>query len=94
MARFMTKLARRETLGASGVVDLVFETTEGPVAFQAGQFTTVLLGTEENGKPVKRSYSIASPPADAEAIRFLVKLIPDGTGSNTWPSAPSDQSLR
>lgn len=83
---------------AQDVVDLGF-TVEEPRGFQfrAGQFVTLAVGQDEAGQPVRRSYSIASVPAAGRApsthgvaprLRFLIKVIPGGPGSDFFTELP------
>jgi ferredoxin--NADP+ reductase len=50
---------------------------EGPVPdFEAGQFLTLgLPNPAENGKIVRRAYSIASPPENKEYIEFVIRWV-------------------
>jgi NAD(P)H-flavin reductase len=46
-------------------------------SFTAGQFV-ILTVTDEEGKPQRRSYSIASSPKHTDYIELCVKILPDG----------------
>lgn len=49
--------------------------------FDAGQFLNVLLPENEEGKKLKRPYSIASPPSWNGYLDLCLKLIPGGTAT-------------
>ena len=68
---------------APQVRELVFARVDGaPVELQAGQWVTLLLPLVEDGD-VRRSYSIASPPAagGAPEVEIAVTLVEGGAGS-------------
>lgn len=76
------RLARR-TVVADGVVDFVFEMIDPPaLAFRAGQFVTLAVGKDEAGRDVRRSYSIASRSDRGAALRFIIRIVPGGVGSD------------
>jgi CDP-4-dehydro-6-deoxyglucose reductase len=83
-----TRLSRRAIV-AGDVVDLVFDLVDPPqLDFRAGQFVTLSVGTDAEGKPLRRSYSIASRSDRGEALRFLIKVIPGGVGSDFFTDLP------
>lgn len=45
--------------------------------FTAGQFV-ILTVTDSEGKPMRRSYSIASSPTHTDYIELCIKILPDG----------------
>ena len=49
--------------------------TDGPIAYEAGQYLT--LGLLEGGKLVERPYSAASAPEEGE-LEFFIELVPGG----------------
>jgi ferredoxin-NADP reductase len=51
-----------------------------PLPFRPGQFISLRVGKDQNGDPILRSYSIASPPAGSE-LSIVLKVIPGGAGS-------------
>ena len=59
------------------------------LAFRGGQFVSVLVDppTTPSADPtapppkLKRSYSIASPSASGDHLRFIIRVIPEGTAS-------------
>ncbi len=62
------------------VYEFVFESEE-EFQFEAGQFITFRMTTEE-GKPCLRAYSIASKPEDKSHIfTVCIKIVADGKGS-------------
>jgi ferredoxin-NADP reductase len=53
----------------------------GVFPFKAGQFLQVMVNNNE-GKQLRKSYSIISPPFNTDHIELCVKLIPGGFTSN------------
>ncbi len=85
---FTTRLTRRASV-ADGVLDLDFALVDPPrLDFQAGQFVTLSVGRDAGGKDIRRSYSIASRSDRGEALRFLIKIIPGGPGSDFFAELP------
>lgn len=77
-----TALVSRATV-ADGVIDLTFAMVSPPrLDFQAGQFVTLAVGKDARGQDVRRSYSIASSPRKPSTLRFLLRLMPGGIGSD------------
>lgn len=65
----------------------------GVPEFQAGQYVALgaMVATESSGeeeKLIKRSYSIASPPSDREALEFYIVKVDDGALTPTLLSLP------
>lgn len=87
-----TKLARRETV-ASGVVDFHFDLlVPERLIFQPGQFVTLAVGTDVNDRPVRRSYSIASPADEGNRMRLIMRLVAGGPASDFFaPLAPGSE---
>ncbi|PIW64925.1 MAG: hypothetical protein COW12_04270 [Candidatus Omnitrophica bacterium CG12_big_fil_rev_8_21_14_0_65_45_16] len=50
--------------------------------FDAGQFASIMIPSQEPGKVVKRAYSIASPPQWKGSIELCLKLVKDGFATN------------
>ncbi len=67
------KEVRRETKDA---VSLVFESPEGGLVYEPGQFLTLVLTIE--GKKVRRAYSLCSSPFLDEDPAVTVKEVPGG----------------
>lgn len=67
------------------VKELVFERADGPFTFQSGQWASLVLPLpDEKGRPLRRSYSIASVPrADSARFELVVTKVDGGVGS-TW----------
>ncbi len=51
------------------------------IEFKAGQFVMLKVPNDE-GKVVKRAYSICNPPRENGHVMFVIKLLPDGKASN------------
>jgi ferredoxin-NADP reductase len=49
---------------------------DGVPAFRPGQY--LALGVVADGRPLQRPYSTASPLGEADALEFLVRLVPGG----------------
>lgn len=73
---YTTTLIHKKDI-ADSVIELRFSKPDG-FAFEAGQFVQFEIPVD--GKPVLRSYSISSTPAD-DYLEFCVKLLPDGIAS-------------
>lgn len=64
------------------MVEFEFRLVSGePLVFQAGQFISLRLGSEENGAAILRSYSLASEPGQ-NRFSLLVKVMESGVASN------------
>jgi ferredoxin-NADP reductase len=78
---FLTTLVSKQALGA-GILDLVFAMKQPPrLSFRAGQFVSLDVGRDPAGHGVRRSFSIASPAAHGDTLRFIVRIIPEGAAS-------------
>ncbi len=64
---------------ANHVLELVLEFPEAP-SFRPGQFLSLRVGTDSDGNPILRSYSIASSPGSRQ-VTLIVKIIEGGTAS-------------
>jgi ferredoxin-NADP reductase len=66
-----------------GIVDYRFSLVAPPaLGFAAGQFVTLSVGMDARGVDLRRSYSIASPSDAGHTLRFILRLVPGGPGSN------------
>jgi len=89
---FDARLASARMISPS-VRELVFEREGGePVDFEPGQWVNLLL-TEE-GEPLKRAYSIASPPLGSPRFELAVTLVEGGPGSMILHDLPLGATLR
>lgn len=80
--RFSAELVRAESLTPQ-VRRLVFARREpGPVAFAPGQWVNLLLPLGDTGTPLRRAYSIASPPSADGTFELAVTRVEGGPGSN------------
>lgn len=85
----MTTRLRSRAAVAPDVYDLVFDLLDPPaLAFKAGQFVTLAVGSDAAGQAVRRSYSIASPSDQGEALRFLIRAIPGGAATEYFLRMP------
>jgi len=82
----------RAVTRADGVVEYVIRTDE-PLKFRPGQFVSVRVGVDSDDNPILRSYSIASPPGDAE-ISLILKLIKGGPGSEYFAQLRPGERVR
>ncbi|HEY0707500.1 MAG TPA: FAD-dependent oxidoreductase [Polyangia bacterium] len=72
-----------------GIVDLRFSLiAPSTIKFAAGQFVTLSVGQDERGIDLRRSYSIASPSHEAHTLRFILRLVPGGPGSDFFERLP------
>jgi ferredoxin-NADP reductase len=72
-----------------GIVDYRFSLLAPPtLAFAAGQFVTLSVGTDARGVDLRRSYSIASPSDAGHTLRFVLRLVPGGPGSDFFERLP------
>lgn len=55
---------------------IVFEPTEDPVYYHAGQFLTLIFNV--NNREIRRSYSLFSSPSVNEPLSIAVKLVENG----------------
>ncbi|MDH5610671.1 MAG: ferredoxin--NADP reductase [Cyclobacteriaceae bacterium] len=65
---------------ASDAVKITFEIPTPPMAYQAGQFITLI--DEIKGKKIRRAYSLCSSPVLDENPAVIVKRVPGGLMSN------------
>jgi ferredoxin-NADP reductase len=85
---FLTTLVSRKELGP-GIVDLVFALKQPErLPFRAGQFVSIAVGRDRAGLEVRRSFSIASSALESDALRFIVRLVPDGPASTFLATLP------
>ncbi len=67
------------------VKELVFEREDGAFDFQSGQWVSVVMSlADARGRPLRRSYSIASVPRPGSARFELVVTKVDGGVGSTW----------
>ncbi len=85
---FTTRLASRSPV-APGVVDLTFEVLPPSLlVFRAGQFVTLSVGKDADGRAVRRSYSIASPSRDGRSLRLIIRAMSGGLAADFITSLP------
>lgn len=79
---------------APGIVDLEF-TMRNParLIFRAGQFVSMVVGKDAAGT-LKRSYSIASPSHQADRLRFIIRVMPEGAASEFVMKLPIGGEVR
>src|SRR3954470_21863393 len=88
MAGPITTRLRSRAEVASDVFDLIFDVVDpAKGVFQPGQFVTLAVGSEGD-KTLRRSYSIASMSHDGHELRFLLRMIPGGVGSDFFLHLP------
>jgi CDP-4-dehydro-6-deoxyglucose reductase len=85
---FTVRLSARTTV-APFVVDLLFDVVHpASLLFRAGQFATLTVGTDAQGRNIRRSYSIASLSDRGERLRFIIRVIPGGVASDFFTGMP------
>ncbi|MBL8923949.1 MAG: FAD-dependent oxidoreductase [Myxococcaceae bacterium] len=79
---FSARLVEARPLGPR-VRHLVFERVDqSPFLFEAGQWVQTILPLQDaQGRPLRRSYSIASPPEGTCRFELAVTRVEDGPGS-------------
>jgi ferredoxin-NADP reductase len=94
MAELLRTVLVHRTPIAEGVVDYVFDLLEpATLPFRPGQFVTLAVGKDADGRDLRRSYSLASLPGQS-AIRLLLRLVPGGVGSAFFDALkPGDEVL-
>jgi len=85
-------------LVAPAIAELIFELREPPrMAFKAGQFVSIAVdqGTDPAGRSgvavpalPRRSYSIASHPAQGDRLRFIIRVVAEGPATRFLMSLP------
>jgi CDP-4-dehydro-6-deoxyglucose reductase, E3 len=85
------KVARTAAVTEVAPEVLVVEVEPGEARWRAGQFISIRTGDQKKGDAnARRSYSISSLPD--EGLELLVKLIPEGVGSEFFRAlAPGDE---
>jgi CDP-4-dehydro-6-deoxyglucose reductase, E3 len=79
---------------ATDVVDVAFDVIDPPrLAFRAGQFVTLTVGSDPSGQNLRRSYSIASMSDHGENLRFLIRVIPGGVASDFFLNLPLEAEV-
>ncbi len=65
------------------VRELVFERGDGkPFTFSSGQWVSLVLPVlDQKGRPLRRSYSVASVPGSSPRFELVVTQVDDGAGS-------------
>lgn len=76
--RFSVSKVVRET--ADSISMVLVDPTGAPIAFEAGQFFTVVRNV--GGKQVRRAYSASSPAHLTSEVRLTVKQVPSGLVSS------------
>ncbi len=91
---FSTRLVEARAMTAR-VRHLVFERVDGqPFDFAAGQWVSAILPIDdEKGRPLRRSYSLASVPKGTPRFELVVTLVDEGRGSAFLHGAPVGTEL-
>jgi ferredoxin-NADP reductase len=82
---------RERTIIAPGIAELWFAMrSPDRLAFKAGQFVSIAVPpTSADAPPIpRRSYSIASQSDAGDALRFIIRIIPEGMATNFLMSLP------
>ncbi len=72
------------------VRELIFERSDGqPFNFRSGQWVSLVLPVNDvKGRPIRRSYSLASVPAPTPRIELVVTRVEGGVASTWLSQAP------
>jgi ferredoxin-NADP reductase len=73
--------------------DLTLDEADRTLAWRAGQFISLACGRREDGEPILRSYTIASPSGKGR-IRVVLKLVPGGPASEWFRVLPVGERVR
>lgn len=86
---FSTRLVASKAM-SERVRHLVFERVDGlPFEFTSGQWVSVIFPlNDEKGRPLRRSYSIASVPDGSPRFELIVTQVEGGPGSTFLTQAP------
>lgn len=57
----------------------IFIELDTPIAFQAGQYVNLQIDTDAG--PLRRAFSLATPPSSTTRIELNVRLVPGGAGT-------------
>lgn len=90
----MPGLSGAPTSGAAGAVKNGASPGEAELRFRPGQFISVQVGIDDNQNPILRSYSIASPPQRRNELAIVLRLIPEGVGSQFFDRLRPGDSIR
>ena len=93
-------VARRRV--AEQTDEFVFALDSAPAAgaaptelrFRPGQFVSVTVGTDADGNPILRSYSIASPPERRGELSLIIRLVEGGIGSRFFDDLRLGDAVR
>jgi CDP-4-dehydro-6-deoxyglucose reductase len=92
MSGALTAALAAKKILAPGIAELVFEMRTPPhLDFRAGQFVSISVGdapAADTAPIPRRSYSIASQSDAGDALRFIIRVIPEGTASAFLMSLP------
>jgi ferredoxin-NADP reductase len=97
MAGPLVAALRTRTIIGPGIADLIFEMRDpARLAFRAGQFVSIAVkegdgaadAASSGGTLPRRSYSIASPADDGGALRFIIRVMPEGAASRYLMELP------
>ncbi|MBL9004387.1 MAG: hypothetical protein JNJ46_09080 [Myxococcales bacterium] len=61
--------------------------------FRPGQFISINVGTDGDGNPILRSYSIASPPERRGELSLILRLVEGGVGSRFFDGLRSGDAI-
>jgi CDP-4-dehydro-6-deoxyglucose reductase len=90
----LARLARRTDVG-DAIVDFQFDLIDPPaLAFRAGQFVTLAVGKDAGGHDVRRSYSIASPSDRGQSLRFFIRFVTGGPGTDFFAALTVGAEVR
>lgn len=92
MITFQSTLISKQQL-AQTVYLLQFSTDQAPdFSFQAGQYIIAHI-PQPSGTPLRRLYSIASPPSQKKSIELLIEAVPNGIGSTHITNLQEDDTI-
>ncbi len=91
IATYKTHLIAKKKL-AQNIYLLEFILNEGTLEFQAGQYL-ILFVPQKNKEPIRRLYSIATPPSYSDRFELLVELVPNGIASTYFERLNTQEQI-
>lgn len=93
MSQKLLKLIHKENVNLSS--DLYqFERSDGiPFEFVGGQYVILNVGNDNEGKPIKRAYSILSSDSKTNSFQICVKRLGTGKASSILPELKLGEEL-
>ncbi|TGL36735.1 FAD-dependent oxidoreductase [Leptospira koniambonensis] len=93
MSQKLLKLVHKENVSLSSDI-YQFEKADGlPFEFVGGQYIILNVGNDNDGKPIKRAYSILSSDSKTNSFQICVKRLGTGKASSILPELKPGSEL-